>query len=696
MTEAVDKSGSFTVRTVEIQREEGQQSLGFYIRRGDGWTRRDGVFISRVVLGSVVDTNGLLGVGDEILQVNNVDVTRLSLEDVVVIMKYVQRLLLTVKVLTSVALCQTWSMRNNPSQLVDIREQTSGKGHRLMGGVVRRNLTPSFVDHQTSHDLSTSMPNGTRRKGIQTLSTDNTRLVHPYNSIDIVTSHSTTERLGEETGRANTHTSTAPFNSAHDRVNDDDGKEREATTEPSHPHEMVTFGSHDCQEASPSPSQVEVTAKHTRVDPSESTSTSSPVGGGDIDTHATLDLAEREFVELELQSQTATGDKEYEVSGMLVLDIHSLCGIQGGDSATVSCAVAVDSAPVLQIKGHKGNEDTVFINDTFKVDLVKNGKVDFSMSSGLKMAHQSISLLQLLGEQQIGGGGGGGGGGEREEGGVEGRGEVGEEEREGGGGEGGGGGGGEGGGGGGGRGVKRGHRGIREEPRNVRLKLDPVGSLQFTVQYLSLNDTIPRLKYTEVHAPSFAGYVESNPTKSGLPLVLEQNIHIIEEFGLHVPGLYQYTASESAKMLAYNASISQNKHVKEMPSIIKVITVHAFTSVLKDFFRNLPEPFFTSEVSPTLTEAAGMSNAAQIIASLTECLPEVIITSIEALFQHLKKVCDCSETNGATPEKLGRTFGHLLLLARVDVGAEATRQCSPQSIDFDILSKVVSLLIAHY
>lgn len=90
-----DASGS-AVETVEIIKQPGQ-TLGFYIREGDGRDRETGLFISRIAGGSVVARNGMLRINDEILTVNSVDVTRMRLDDVVVLMSIAKCLVLTVR-----------------------------------------------------------------------------------------------------------------------------------------------------------------------------------------------------------------------------------------------------------------------------------------------------------------------------------------------------------------------------------------------------------------------------------------------------------------------------------------------------------------------------------------------------------------------------------------------------------------------
>lgn len=85
-----------SVHFVEIVKRPGQ-TLGLYIREGNGLDRYDGVFISRIAIESAVFNSGCLGVGDEILAVNLVDVTHMSLDDVVILMSIPRRLVLTIR-----------------------------------------------------------------------------------------------------------------------------------------------------------------------------------------------------------------------------------------------------------------------------------------------------------------------------------------------------------------------------------------------------------------------------------------------------------------------------------------------------------------------------------------------------------------------------------------------------------------------
>lgn len=86
----------YMIQFIEIVKRPGQ-TLGLYLREGNCMDRPDGVFVSRIALESAVYDSGVLRVSDEILAVNLVDVTKMSLDDVVIIMSIPRRLVLTLR-----------------------------------------------------------------------------------------------------------------------------------------------------------------------------------------------------------------------------------------------------------------------------------------------------------------------------------------------------------------------------------------------------------------------------------------------------------------------------------------------------------------------------------------------------------------------------------------------------------------------
>lgn len=109
--EICSKQGTFLHRTIDLPHKPGD-ALGFLIRQGDGWSRTDGIFISRLVLGTDMDNYELLRVGDEIIRVNKVDVRSMNVEDVSALMQMAKRLIITVKVLTPLSKKKLFALNN--------------------------------------------------------------------------------------------------------------------------------------------------------------------------------------------------------------------------------------------------------------------------------------------------------------------------------------------------------------------------------------------------------------------------------------------------------------------------------------------------------------------------------------------------------------------------------------------------------
>lgn len=164
--EACSKNGTFLQRCIELRRKPGE-SLGFYIRQGDGWEREDGIFVSRVVLGTDVDIFELLRVGDEIIKVNKVDVRTMGIEDVSALMQMTRRLILTMKVLTPGAayrrkVSKADSVRSTAASDPGMRDRTSSgrfggaRSHSIAYGTLPGNTTGGMSVSPVQRRVSTA------------------------------------------------------------------------------------------------------------------------------------------------------------------------------------------------------------------------------------------------------------------------------------------------------------------------------------------------------------------------------------------------------------------------------------------------------------------------------------------------------------------------------------------------------------
>ena len=118
--EVDSKTGAFRHRTIELLRKPDEE-LGFSVRRGDGWEKQDGIYVSRVSLGSVFDKFELMRVGDEILKINRIDMKQMDVEDVVRIMRIPEKLSITVKILTPFS-----KKRTSKSTIANVVQKPAG------------------------------------------------------------------------------------------------------------------------------------------------------------------------------------------------------------------------------------------------------------------------------------------------------------------------------------------------------------------------------------------------------------------------------------------------------------------------------------------------------------------------------------------------------------------------------------------
>ena len=133
----MDNSGMFITRDVVIVKNSASP-LGFFIRQGDGFFNKNGIFVSRVTQGSIVDANGLLKVGDEIIAVNYVDIDGFSLDDVVRMIQAPRKLILTLRINASL-FKRSSSVGDAFSSLATKGEKSSSKGLKIKSKQSRAN-----------------------------------------------------------------------------------------------------------------------------------------------------------------------------------------------------------------------------------------------------------------------------------------------------------------------------------------------------------------------------------------------------------------------------------------------------------------------------------------------------------------------------------------------------------------------------
>lgn len=678
--EEADFSGSFILRTVEIRREPGQ-SLGFYIREGDGWMRREGVFISRVNLGSMVEVNGLLHVGDEVLKVNNVDVSSLSLDDVVLIMTVVRKLVLTIKVLTSMSLTRTLSARIPRRKAAAIPSSTRALPSRPISTCYAERIASKENDDillgEETEGIKIENPYAEIGFG-RPQNSANLNLAQPGLLSMSSNTHSSNKQI-EEIEMSHLHSQTPS----------------KPTVVPSSPSPPLAASTPVLPHKLQSSAQVEV---HVDIEPAKECSNKEKIKLADNLLHLRppglgllaavtrkperkdSDLLEEkddddlpppvpptpppqedgcEEEETSLQNEgresnavekSEEGERtvieepdkskdDHTCSGILVVAVRSL-NVDGQAEQSVDRVefqMLVDS--VLRVScildpGNLGNIES----RTFAADIIENQQISITLKSDHFCKSRQVTLFTPATE---------------------------------------------------------------DSTRKFLLpfKLDNFGRAKINLEYQPMQIAVPRMdRNGYLDGATFKDFMETNPSNSKLPLVVERCVHVIEKYGLQERNLYHLCSSEAARDEAFKISLSQTKSEQDIKEIISRISVHAFTGVLKDFFRKLPEPFFMSRISTSLTEVASMENAAQlgdsVMKKFIDCLPEETLPTYELLMEHFRNVCNHSSENGMTVEDLSRIFGPLLLTPSInsrDLNTSATAETYAD--DYKSQARVIEILI---
>ncbi|XP_016080200.1 PREDICTED: rho GTPase-activating protein 21 isoform X2 [Miniopterus natalensis] len=179
-------------------------------------------------------------------------------------------------------------------------------------------------------------------------------------------------------------------------------------------------------------------------------------------------------------------------------------------------------------------------------------------------------------------------------------------------------------------------------------------------------------------------------TNRYIPLIVDICCKLVEERGLEYTGIYRVPGNNAA------ISSMQEELNRGMADIDtqddKWRDLNVISSLLKSFFRKLPEPLFTNDKYADFIEANRKEDPLDRLKTLKRLihdLPEHHYETLKFLSAHLKTVAENSEKNKMEPRNLAIVFGPTLVRTSEDNMTHMVTHMPDQY-------KIVETLIQHH
>lgn len=182
---------------------------------------------------------------------------------------------------------------------------------------------------------------------------------------------------------------------------------------------------------------------------------------------------------------------------------------------------------------------------------------------------------------------------------------------------------------------------------------------------------------------SFGVRLEDAPsavTNEHVPLLVELCAQIVETRGLDMIGIYRVPGNNAAVSLL-TETVNQGLEGIDL-SDTRWNDVNIVSSLLKAYFRKLPEPLLTSHLYSKFILASKVDDPIKRLVAIKKLLQELPIHHYETLrflMHHLKKVVDHSDVNKMEARNLAIVFGPTLARSRdnnmITMVTDMSHQC---------------------
>ncbi|XP_026772813.3 rho GTPase-activating protein 23 isoform X2 [Pangasianodon hypophthalmus] len=174
-----------------------------------------------------------------------------------------------------------------------------------------------------------------------------------------------------------------------------------------------------------------------------------------------------------------------------------------------------------------------------------------------------------------------------------------------------------------------------------------------------------------------------------VPLIVEICCGLVEEMGLEYTGIYRVPGN-NAVVSSLQDQLNKGSDINTTEERWQDLNV--VSSLLKSFFRKLPEPLFTDDKYNDFIDANRMENPSDRLKTLKKLihdLPDHYFHTLKFLIGHLKTVANHSEKNKMEPRNLALVFGPTLVRTSEDNMTDMVTHMPDRY-------KIVETLIQHY
>ncbi|KAL4066200.1 Rho GTPase activation protein [Scleroderma yunnanense] len=183
-----------------------------------------------------------------------------------------------------------------------------------------------------------------------------------------------------------------------------------------------------------------------------------------------------------------------------------------------------------------------------------------------------------------------------------------------------------------------------------------------------------------------------------LPPILEKCCGAIEKYGLRSQGIYRISG------MARRVSMLKERLDKDMDSVDLdsdewTADINNVTSVLKMWFRELPEPVLTFNLHQGFIDAAKIENDRLRHIRLHERvndLPDPNYATLKYFMGHLHKIAKCDSENSMSIQNLAIVFGPTLFGQTTGNNASASSHVNATMADAPYQNKAIETILEHY